>query len=104
MRGSGVTGSPRRRGPPNEWPTSLTDLGDREPFALWTRGAASFLSRPLTDLLTITGSRAATSYGEHVAGEFAADLARDGRVVVAGGAYCIESAAPSSPSARYPDR
>lgn len=76
-----------------DWPAALTDLGEREPFVLWTRGAASFLSRPFTDLLTITGSRAATSYGEHVAGEFAADRARDGRVVVAGGAYGIEGAA-----------
>lgn len=75
------------------WPAGLTDLGAREPLVLWTRGAASFLSRPLTELLTITGSRAATSYGEHVAGKFAADLARDARVVVAGGAYGIEGAA-----------
>jgi len=76
-----------------DWPAALTDLGEREPFVLWTRGAASFLSRPFTDLLTITGSRAATSYGEHVAAEFAAHLARDGRVVVTGGAYGIEGAA-----------
>ena len=76
-----------------DWPAALTDLGEREPFVLWTRGAASFLSRPFTDLLTITGSRAATSYGERVAAEFATDLARDGRVVVAGGAYGIEGAA-----------
>ncbi|WP_223881386.1 DNA-processing protein DprA [Nesterenkonia ebinurensis] len=76
-----------------DWPASLGDLYDREPFVLWTRGAASFLSRPVTDLLTITGSRAATSYGERVAGEIATDLARDGRVVVAGGAYGIEGAA-----------
>ncbi|MEJ5946850.1 DNA-processing protein DprA [Pseudokineococcus basanitobsidens] len=75
------------------WPVSLSDLGDREPFVLWTRGDSLFLSRPLADLLTITGSRAATSYGEHVAGGFATDLARDGRVVVAGGAYGIEGAA-----------
>lgn len=76
-----------------DWPAALSSLGGREPFLLWTRGAASFLSRPLTDLLTITGSRAATSYGEHVASDFAANLARDGRVVVAGGAYGIEGAA-----------
>lgn len=79
------------------WPTALTDLGEREPFVLWTRGTASFLSRPLTDRQTITGSRAATPYGEHVAGEFAVELARDGRVVVAGGAYGIEGAAPAPP-------
>lgn len=76
-----------------DWPASLVDLGDRAPFVLWTRGAASFLSRPMADLVTITGSRAATSYGEHVAGDFATDFARDERVVVAGGAYGIEGAA-----------
>lgn len=76
-----------------DWPASLGDLGDRAPFVLWTRGAASFLSRPLADLVTITGSKAATSYGEHVAGEFATDLARDERLIVAGGAYGIEGAA-----------
>lgn len=76
-----------------DWPAALGDLGEREPFVLWTRGAASFLSRPLSERLTITGSRAATSYGEHVAAEFAADLVRDGRVVVTGGAYGIEGAA-----------
>lgn len=41
---------------------------------LWTRGASSFLARPLADLVTITGARAATSYGEHVAGALASDL------------------------------
>ncbi len=76
-----------------DWPAALTDLSVREPFVLWTRGAASFLSRPFTDLLTITGSQAATSYGERVAADFATDLAHDWRVVVAGGAYGIECAA-----------
>src|SRR5699024_7791973 len=60
---------------------------------LWTRGADSFLSRPLLDFVSIVGSRASTSYGELVAGEFAADFARDDRVVVGGGSYGIEAAA-----------
>lgn len=77
----------------DEWPESLSDLGERAPYVLWTRGASSFLARPLTELVTLTGARAATSYGEHVAGTLASDLAAAERVIVAGGAYGIEGAA-----------
>lgn len=80
-----------------DWPAALTDLSEREPFVLWTRGAASFLSRPFTDLLTITGSRAATSHGECVAAEFATDVAHDGRVIVAGTGSRAPPAAPLWP-------
>ena len=59
---------------------------------LWTRGASSFLSRPTSDLATITGARACTSYGEHMARKLASSVAADERVVVAGGAYRIEGA------------
>lgn len=76
-----------------EWPSALDDLGDRRPYVLWTRGTTSFLARPLSDLVTITGARAATSYGEHVAAELASDLANAERIVLAGGAYGIEGAA-----------
>ena len=68
-----------------EWPSALDDLGDRRPYVLWTRGTTSFLARPLSDLVTITGARASTSYGEHVAGQLASDLANAERLVVAGG-------------------
>jgi len=77
----------------DEWPESLSDLGERAPYVLWTRGAPSFLARPLTELVTLTGARAATSYGEHVAGTLASDLAAAERIIVAGGAYGIEGAA-----------
>ena len=43
--------------------------------------------------MTITGARAITSHGEHVAGTLASDLAAAERIVVAGGAYGIEGAA-----------
>ena len=76
-----------------DWPSALDDLGDRRPYVLWTRGATSFLARPLSEFVTITGARAATSYGEHVAGQLSSDLANAERVVVAGGAYGIEGAA-----------
>ena len=75
------------------WPQALNDLGDRVPYVLWARGATSFLARPTADLVTVTGARAATAYGEHVAGELADDLSRGERVVVAGGAYGVEGAA-----------
>lgn len=80
----------------NEWPDSLSDLGERAPYVLWTRGASSFLARPLAELVTLTGARAATSYGEHVAGTLASDLVAAERIVVAGGAYGIEGAAHRS--------
>ena len=76
-----------------DWPSALDDLGDRRPYVLWTRGMTSFLARPLNDLVTITGARASTSYGEQVAGQLASDLACAERIIVAGGAYGIEGAA-----------
>lgn len=75
-----------------EWPAAINDLGDRAPYVLWVRGAAPFLSRPIEDFVTITGARAATSYGEHVASQLAGDLAASKRTIVAGGAYGIEGA------------
>ncbi|MBN9177827.1 MAG: DNA-processing protein DprA [Microbacterium sp.] len=77
----------------SDWPDGLNDLGDRVPTALWVRGAGSFLTTPLHDRVTITGARAATGYGEHVAVELASDLASSERIVVAGGAYGIDRAA-----------
>ena len=75
-----------------DWPTAIDDLGEVAPFVLWTRGASSFLSRPMSDFVTITGARACTSYGDYVARELASSVAADERVVVAGGAYGIEGA------------
>lgn len=74
------------------WPRALDDLGERAPYVLFVRGASSFWARPLQDLVTVTGSRAASAYGEHVAGELAGDLANRERVLVAGGAYGVEAA------------
>ncbi len=79
-----------------EWPAGLNDLGERSPYLLWTRGAASFLTTALSDRATITGSRAATSYGEQIAGELVTGLADEERGVVSGGAYGIEGAAHKS--------
>ncbi|MGO1922073.1 MAG: DNA-processing protein DprA [Microbacterium sp.] len=93
MRGIGQSGITALVPGDEHWPKALNDLGERAPYVLWTRGATSFLARPVTDLVTITGARAATAYGEHVAGDLAADLANRGHVIVAGGAYGIEGAA-----------
>ena len=93
MRGIGQSGIMALVPGDEHWPKALNDLGERAPYVLWTRGATSFLARPVTDLVTITGARAATAYGEHVAGDLATDLANSGHVIVAGGAYGIEGAA-----------
>lgn len=62
------------------------------PYVLFVRGATSFLAWPITDLVMVTGSRAASAYGEHVAAELAGDLACRERVLVAGGAYGVDAA------------
>ena len=69
-----------------EWHAGLNDLGDRAPYLLWTRGATSFLTTALSDRVTITGSRASTSYGEHVTGDLATGMTDEERIVLAGGA------------------
>lgn len=74
------------------FPASLHDLGERLPFVLWAKGAVSLLAGELTDRFSITGSRAATSYGVHVAGEIASDLASQEKVLLSGGAYGIDPA------------
>nr|WP_243845495.1 DNA-processing protein DprA [Microbacterium halimionae] len=71
------------------WPRSLTDLGDHAPRCLWFRGNASVFSR-YSAHVAIVGARAATGYGEHVASEFAAELAARGVVIVSGAAYGID--------------
>lgn len=76
-----------------DWPSGLDDLGDRAPYLLWTRGTRSFLTTALSDRVTITGSRACTTYGEHTTDELATGMADEERIVVAGGAYGIEGAA-----------
>lgn len=91
-----------------EWPTSVDSLdGVRlagqggQPLGLWVRGTLS-----LTDLsgaVAVVGARASTSYGNHVATEFGADLGLAGRVVVSGLAFGIDAAAHRGAlSARHP--
>jgi DNA processing protein len=76
------------------WPgfrLAALDPVDR-PFAFWVRGCAS-LSGLLARAATITGSRAASSYGTTVATDFAHTVAEQGVTVVNGGSYGIDEAA-----------
>ena len=74
------------------WPGPLDQLGAARPYALWLRGHAD-LDVLCQRSVSVVGSRAATGYGAHVAGEIAADLAERGWVIVSGGAYGVDAAA-----------
>jgi DNA processing protein len=82
-----------------EWPAQLDDLAHSEPVSelggvpigLWVRGPVRL--DHLADSTAIVGSRSSTSYGEHVAGEVAAGVARAGHCVVSGAAFGIDQAA-----------
>jgi DNA processing protein len=74
-----------------EWPGRLDDLGIHGPACLWVRGDPAAASAAVS--VAIVGARAATSYGELVAGELAAELAGAGILVVSGAAYGIDGAA-----------
>jgi DNA processing protein len=82
-----------------EWPVQLDDLAHAEPVSdlggvpigLWVRGPLRL--DELTDSTAIVGSRTSTTYGEHVAREVAAGVARAGHCVVSGAAFGIDQAA-----------
>lgn len=76
--------------PDPEWPACAADLGAHAPHALWLRGDPTVLTG---DGVALVGARASSSYGEHVAGELAAELAAEGRVIFSGGAYGIDGTA-----------
>lgn len=73
------------------WPVALGDLGAHAPVVLWVRGDPDLLRA--APRIAIVGARAASGYGEMLAGDFAGDLAAGGAVVVSGGAYGIDGAA-----------
>jgi DNA processing protein len=74
-----------------EWPPGLDRLVSARPYALWLRGNAD-LAFACMRSVSMVGSRAATGYGTHVAGEIAADLSERGWALVSGGAYGIDAA------------
>jgi DNA processing protein len=83
----------------HEWPDAVDDLGDHAPVALWVRGDPAALREPS---IALVGARAATPYGEHVAGELAAGVVAAGVSVVSGAAYGIDGAAHRSALATRP--
>lgn len=82
-----------------EWPTQLDDLAHSPavnqmqgvPLGLWVTGPLRL--DEMQTSVAIVGSRSSTTYGEAVAAEIAAGMARDGRVVVSGAAFGIDQAA-----------
>ena len=86
----------------DEWPgwplLSLELAGSRgvqgvaPPLALWVRGETR-LDEATEQAVAIVGARAATGYGEHVAGDLAASLARQGVPIFSGAAYGVDGAA-----------
>ena len=62
------------------------------PLALWAVGPAR-LDEVALRAAALVGTRAATAYGEHLAGELAAGLVERDVAVVSGGAYGIDGAA-----------
>lgn len=74
------------------WPRLLEDLGDHAPPCLWVRGRLDRTTL-VAPSIAVVGARAATSYGEHVAGELAAGVSSAGITVVSGAAYGIDGAA-----------
>ncbi len=88
-----------------DWPRRLADLRDISvdgpdsidrdtypPQAVWIRGPWS-LTEACERSVAVVGSRAATPYGTHVAGDFGHGLAGRAWTVVSGGAYGIDAAA-----------
>lgn len=90
----------------DEWPARLDDLTtisnpaaerrvDRDtlpPLCLWVRGPWP-LAQALDRSVAVVGSRAATSYGTHVAADLGHGLAERGWTVVSGGAHGVDAAA-----------
>lgn len=73
----------------DQWPTTTALHGT---VGLWVRGQAD-LAVLSAEMVCVTGARAATSYGTHVAAELAGGLATRGYAVVAGASFGIEAAA-----------
>ncbi|MGH3094943.1 MAG: DNA-processing protein DprA [Streptosporangiales bacterium] len=76
----------------DEWPTGLDAFDGKRPLLLWARGDGD-LRESSGRAVAVVGSRAATGYGEHVAGEMGVALAERGWTVVSGGAYGIDARA-----------
>ena len=77
----------------DEWPFGrLASLADGAPIALWVRGSGS-LTELTSRAVTVTGARAASPYGNTVAGDFGYELARAAVTVVSGGGLGVDESA-----------
>ncbi len=74
------------------WPVRMQDLGPRRPLALWSWGQANARLASVRSIAMV-GARACTRYGDHVARDWAAQLAHDRVAVISGGAYGIDASA-----------
>ncbi|GAB3802149.1 hypothetical protein GCM10028798_18790 [Humibacter antri] len=74
------------------WSAGADDLGPHAPIALWARGDPARIARERVGV-ALVGARAATGYGEHVAGEASAGLVELGYAIVSGAAYGIDGMA-----------
>jgi DNA processing protein len=82
-----------------EWPTQLDDLAPAGelherggvPIGLWVKGPLRL--DQVDGSVAVVGSRSSTSYGDSVAGEIAAMVARTGAPVISGAAFGIDQAA-----------
>ncbi|MEJ3658758.1 DNA-processing protein DprA [Actinomycetes bacterium KLBMP 9759] len=82
-----------------EWPIGAFEAfsasevpGLAPPLALWVRGPG-VLARMCDQAVAIVGARAATGYGQHVAGDLGAGIGERGFTVVSGAAIGVDGAA-----------
>jgi DNA processing protein len=84
-----------------QWPTWIervtalpeaASLGRAAPVCLWVRGTRP-VGETLATAVTVTGARAASDYGTHVASGICQDLAQHGCTVLAGCGFGIDAAA-----------
>jgi DNA processing protein len=75
-----------------QWPGRMNELRAHRPLALWCWGEADPRLMALRSV-AIVGARACTRYGEWIAREWSAQLAKDDVTVISGGAYGIDAAA-----------
>lgn len=75
-----------------EYPARLKDLGADAPIALWMTGPGH-LAEAVEKSVTVTGARASTEYGDHVAGELVHGLVRSDTAVISSTSFGIDAAA-----------
>lgn len=75
-----------------EYPARLKDLGADAPIALWMTGPGH-LAEAVEKSVTVTGARASTEYGDHVAEELTHGLVRSDTAVISSTSFGIDAAA-----------